>query len=92
MLWRQRESHHVMTSERAAMLWRRTPHNSRSCVSGYAQHIRDGLGEINILQNLQMARLCDIAGAMMFVQLEGHRATSLTPTQYPRDDLNVLLH
>ena len=71
--------------KRAVMLWRHTlfswvawpstPHNSRSCVSGYAQHIRDGLGEINILQNLQMARLCDIAGAMMFVQLEGHRAT-----------------
>ncbi|KAJ7365834.1 hypothetical protein OS493_002555 [Desmophyllum pertusum] len=28
---------------------------------GYAQHIRDELSEINILQNLQMARLCDIA-------------------------------
>ena len=29
---------------------------------GYAQHIRDELSEIKILQNLQMARLCDIAG------------------------------
>ena len=29
---------------------------------GYAQHIRDELGEINIFQNLQMARLYDIAG------------------------------
>ncbi|PFX15030.1 IQ domain-containing protein H [Stylophora pistillata] len=28
---------------------------------GYAQHIRDELSEIKILQNLQMARLCDIA-------------------------------
>ena len=32
------------------------------CFVGYAQHIRDELSEINILQNLQMARLCDIAG------------------------------
>ena len=29
---------------------------------GYAQHIRDELSEIKILQNLQMARLCDIEG------------------------------
>lgn len=34
---------------------------------GYAQHIRDELSEIKILQNLQMARLCDIAGKNMFV-------------------------
>lgn len=27
---------------------------------GYPQHIREGLSEINILQNLQMTRLCDI--------------------------------
>lgn len=32
------------------------------CFIGYGQHIRDELSEINILQNLQMARLCDIAG------------------------------
>ena len=29
---------------------------------GYAQHIRDELSEIKILQNLQMARLCHIEG------------------------------
>ena len=29
---------------------------------GYAQQIRDELSEIKILQNLQMARLCDIEG------------------------------
>lgn len=34
---------------------------------GYAQHIRDELSEIKILQNLQMARLCDIAGKNMFM-------------------------
>lgn len=34
---------------------------------GYGQHIRDELSEINILQNLQMARLCDIADPMVDV-------------------------
>lgn len=34
---------------------------------GYPQHIRDGLSEMNILQNLQMARLCDIIDAQVTV-------------------------
>lgn len=37
---------------------------------GYAQHIRDELSEIKILQNLQMARLCDIADLKRLRQLE----------------------
>ena len=33
------------------------------CISlGYPQHVRDNLADLPMLQNLQMARLCDIAG------------------------------
>ncbi len=33
---------------------------------GYPQHVRDNLGDLPMLQNLQMARLCDIAGMIVF--------------------------
>ena len=32
---------------------------------GYSPHIREILDEISILQNLQMARLCDIVGKIL---------------------------
>lgn len=45
---------------------------------GYAQHIRDELSEIKILQNLQMARLCDIAGKNMLNALHVFACTTRT--------------
>lgn len=32
------------------------------CFVGYPQHVRDSLNDLPLFQNLQMARLCDIAG------------------------------